>query len=106
MRTTKKYKSVRNKPLNLNQKDNFLFEHEYEKVIDETYLKFKKNIYVNNLSTSSNAVINIYNSSSLSLFQTETVTPSQNLILNLTDFVPLIISGSGNFLFQITSSVT
>lgn len=64
------------------------------------------NIYVNNLSTSSNAVINIYNSSSLSLFQTETVTPSQNLILNLTDFVPLIISGSGNFLFQITSSVT
>ena len=64
------------------------------------------NIYVNNLSTSSNAVINIYNSSSLLLFQTETVTPSQNLILNLTDFVPLIISGSGNFLFQITSSVT
>ena len=64
------------------------------------------NIYVNNLSTSSNTVINIYNSSSLSLFQTETVTPSQNLILNLTDFVPLIISGSGNFLFQITSSVT
>lgn len=64
------------------------------------------NIYVNNLSTSSNAVINIYNSASLSLFQTETVTPSQNLILNLTDFVPLLISGSGNFLFQITSSVT
>ena len=35
-----------------------------------------------------------------------TLTPSQNLILNLTDFVPLLISGSGNFLFQITSSVT
>lgn len=49
MRITKKYKSLRNKPLNLTPKDNFLFKHEYEKVIDKTYLKFKKNIYVDDL---------------------------------------------------------
>jgi hypothetical protein len=63
-------------------------------------------IYVNNLSTSSNATLNIYNTTTSTLFQTETVSPSQNLILNLTDFVPLKISGSGYFTFQITSSVT
>jgi hypothetical protein len=63
-------------------------------------------IYVNNLSTSSNATLNIYNTTTSTLFQTETVSPSQNLILNLTDFVPLKISGSGYFSFQITSSVT
>jgi hypothetical protein len=49
VRITKKYKSLRNKPLNLTPKDNFLFKHEYEKVIDKTYLKFKKNIYVDDL---------------------------------------------------------
>jgi len=64
------------------------------------------NIYVSNLSTSSNATLNIYNTTTSTLFQTETVSPSQNLILNLTDFVPLKISGSGYFTFQITSSVT
>jgi hypothetical protein len=63
-------------------------------------------IYVNNLSTSSNATLNIYNASTSTLFQSETISPSQNLILNLTDFVPLKISGSGYFSFQITSSVT
>ena len=63
-------------------------------------------IYVNNLSTSSNATLNIYNASTSTLFQSETISPSQNLILNLTDFVPLKISGSGYFTFQITSSVT
>jgi hypothetical protein len=63
-------------------------------------------IYVNNLSTSSNATLNIYNASTSTLFQSEIVSPSQNLILNLTDFVPLKISGSGYFSFQITSSVT
>ncbi len=63
-------------------------------------------IYVNNLSTSSNATLNIYNASTSTLFQSEIVSPSQNLILNLTDFVPLKISGSGYFTFQITSSVT
>ena len=60
MRTTKKYKSVRTKPLNLNQEDNFLFEHEYEKVIDKTYLKFKKNIYVNNLKLAKYRSFRIY----------------------------------------------
>ena len=64
------------------------------------------NIYISNLSTSSNATINIYNSSTLGLFQTETIGTSQNLILTLSDFIPLTISGSGNFTFQITSSVT
>jgi hypothetical protein len=64
------------------------------------------NIYINNLSTSSNATVNIYNASTSTLFQTETIGSSQNLILNLTDFVPLKISGSGYFTFQITSSVT
>jgi len=64
------------------------------------------NIYVSNLSTSSNATLNIYNTTTSTLFQSETVSPSQNLILNLTDFVPLKISGSGYFSFQITSSVT
>ena len=49
MRITKKYKSVRNKPTNLNPEESFLFEAEYEKVIDKTYLKFKKNTYVDNL---------------------------------------------------------
>ena len=62
-------------------------------------------IYVNNLSTASNATLNIYNASTSVLFQTETILPSQNLILNLTDFVPLKLSGSGYFTFQITASV-
>jgi len=62
-------------------------------------------IYVNNLSTASNATLNIYNASTSVLFQTETILPTQNLILNLTDFIPLKISGSGYFSFQITSSV-
>ena len=62
-------------------------------------------IYVNNLSTASNATLNIYNASTSVLFQTETISPSQNLILNLTDFVPLKLSGSGYFTFQITASV-
>jgi len=63
------------------------------------------NIYVNNLSTSSNATLNVYNDSTSVLFQTETISPFQNLILNLTDFVPLKLSGSGYFTFQITASV-
>ena len=62
-------------------------------------------IYVNNLSTASNATLNIYNASTSVLFQTETILPSQNLILNLTDFIPLKLSGSGYFTFQITASV-
>ena len=62
-------------------------------------------IYVNNISTASNATLNIYNASTSVLFQTETISPSQNLILNLTDFVPLKLSGSGYFTFQITASV-
>ena len=62
-------------------------------------------IYVNNLSTSSNATLNVYNVSTPVLFQTETILPSQNLILNLTDFIPLKLSGSGYFTFQITASV-
>jgi len=62
-------------------------------------------IYVNNLSTASNATLNIYNASTSVLFQTETISPSQNLILNLTDFIPLKLSGSGYFTFQITASV-
>ena len=62
-------------------------------------------IYVNNISTASNATLNIYNASTSVLFQTETILPSQNLILNLTDFVPLKLSGSGYFTFQITASV-
>jgi len=62
-------------------------------------------IYVNNISTASNVTLNIYNASTSVLFQTETILPSQNLILNLTDFVPLKLSGSGYFTFQITASV-
>ena len=62
-------------------------------------------IYVNNISTASNATLNVYNASTSVLFQTETILPSQNLILNLTDFVPLKLSGSGYFTFQITASV-
>ena len=62
-------------------------------------------IYVNNLSTASNATLNVYNVSTSVLFQTETILPSQNLILNLTDFIPLKLSGSGYFTFQITASV-
>jgi hypothetical protein len=62
-------------------------------------------IYVNNISTATNATLNIYNASTSVLFQTETILPSQNLILNLTDFVPLKLSGSGYFTFQITASV-
>ena len=62
-------------------------------------------IYVNNISTASNATLNIYNASTSVLFQTETILPSQNLILNLTDFIPLKLSGSGYFTFQITASV-
>ena len=63
------------------------------------------NIYISNLSSGSNMTMNIYNSNTNGLFQTETILPTQNLILNLTDFIPLKISGSGYFLFQITSSV-
>jgi hypothetical protein len=63
------------------------------------------NIYISNLSSGSNMTMNIYNSNTNALFQTETILPTQNLILNLTDFIPLKISGSGYFLFQITSSV-
>ena len=62
-------------------------------------------IYVNNISTASNATLNVYNASTSVLFQTETILPSQNLILNLTDFIPLKLSGSGYFIFQITASV-
>jgi hypothetical protein len=63
------------------------------------------NVYISNLSSGSNMTMNIYNSNTNALFQTETILPTQNLILNLTDFIPLKISGSGYFLFQITSSV-
>lgn len=64
------------------------------------------NIYVTNLSSASNATVNIYNASTSTLFQTETIGSSQNYILSLSDFVPLVVSGSGYFSFQITSSVT
>ena len=64
------------------------------------------NIYVNNLSSGSNMILNIYNSNTNALFQTETLSPLQNTIYELTDFLPLTISGSGHFTFQITSSVT
>ena len=63
------------------------------------------NIYVNNLSSGSNMILNIYNSNTNALFQTETLSPLQNTIYELTDFLPLTISGSGYFTFQITSSV-
>lgn len=63
------------------------------------------NIYVTNLSTGSSLTMNIYNASTNALFQTETLAASQNGIYNLTDFIPLKISGSGYFSFQITSSV-
>lgn len=64
------------------------------------------NIYVNNLSSGSNMILNIYNSNTNALFQTETLSPLQNTIYELTDFLPLTISGSGHFTFQITASVT
>jgi hypothetical protein len=64
------------------------------------------NIYITNLSSASNATVNIYNASTSTLFQTETIGSSQNYILSLSDFVPLVVSGSGYFSFQITSSVT
>ena len=64
------------------------------------------NIYVNNLSSGSNMILNIYNSNTNALFQTETLSPLQNTIYELTDFLPLTISGSGQFTLQITASVT
>lgn len=64
------------------------------------------NIYVNNLSSGSNMILNIYNSNTNALFQTETLSPLQNTIYELTDFLPLTISGSGHFTLQITASVT
>ena len=64
------------------------------------------NIYVNNLSSGSNMILNIYNSNTNALFQTETLSPLQNTIYELTDFLPLTISGSGYFTLQITASVT
>ena len=63
------------------------------------------NIYVNNLSSGSNMILNIYNSNTNALFQTETLSPLQNTIYELTDFLPLTISGSGYFTLQITASV-
>ena len=63
------------------------------------------NIYISNLSSGSNMILNIYNSNTNALFQTETLSPLQNTIYELTDFLPLTISGSGYFTFQITSSV-
>lgn len=63
------------------------------------------NIYISNLSSGSSMTMNIYNSNTNGLFQTETLTPLQNGIYELTDFLPLTISGSGYFTFQITSSV-
>ena len=63
------------------------------------------NIYISNLSSGSSMTMNIYNSNTNGLFQTETLTPLQNGIYELTDFLPLTISGSGHFTFEITSSV-
>ncbi len=63
------------------------------------------NIYISNLSSGSSMTMNVYNSNTNGLFQTETLTPLQNGIFELTDFLPLTISGSGHFTFQITSSV-
>ena len=62
------------------------------------------NIYISNLSSGSSMTMNVYNSNTNGLFQTETLTPLQNGIYELTDFLPLTISGSGYFTFQITSS--
>lgn len=63
------------------------------------------NIYISNLSSGSSMTMNVYNSNTNGLFQTETLTSLQNGIYELTDFLPLTISGSGYFTFQITSSV-
>ena len=63
------------------------------------------NIYISNLSSGSSMTMNVYNSNTNGLFQTETLTPLQNGIYELTDFLPLTISGSGHFTFEITSSV-
>lgn len=63
------------------------------------------NIYISNLSSGSSMTMNVYNSNTNGLFQTETLTSLQNGIYELTDFLPLTISGSGHFTFQITSSV-
>ncbi len=63
------------------------------------------NIYISNLSSGSSMTMNVYNSNTNGLFQTETLTPLQNGIYELTDFLPLTISGSGYFTFEITSSV-
>jgi hypothetical protein len=63
------------------------------------------NIYISNLSSGSSMTMNVYNSNTNGLFQTETLTPLQNGIFELTDFLPLTISGSGHFTFEITSSV-
>ena len=63
------------------------------------------NIYISNLSSGSSMTMNIYNSNTNGLFQTETLTPLQSGIYELTDFLPLTISGSGHFTFEITSSV-
>ncbi len=63
------------------------------------------NIFINNLSSGSSMILNIYNSNTNALFQTETLSPLQTTIYELTDFLPLTISGSGYFTLQITASV-
>lgn len=63
------------------------------------------NIYISNLSSGSSMTMNVYNSNTNALFQTETLSALQNGIYELSDFIPLTISGSGYFTFQITSSL-
>ena len=63
------------------------------------------NIYISNLSSGSSMTMNVYNSNTNALFQTETLSALQNGIYELSDFIPLTISGSGYFTFKITSSL-
>lgn len=62
-------------------------------------------MYINNVSPTNDATINLYNSFTSILFQNETIAPSKTLVLTLSDFVPLTMSGSGIFTVQITSSI-
>ena len=48
MKTTKKYTSIRKKPVNIQTIDNYLFEHEFKKKIKSTHIKLCRNVNIDN----------------------------------------------------------
>lgn len=63
------------------------------------------NIYVDNLSGTDNAYIYIYNTNNSDLIQSETIGPNSVSIFQLSDVIPLAMSGSGYFELNISASV-